>query len=535
MGYANVEFLGEEYQISDAVNEFLKYDQLLSPITKKSLDMLSSDISHDCGLRWDAYKIEGHVRDTAGRYIGLVKSGADLLVKKLVSMGIYDVTTADILKDSTAIDEIAQLQNTVFSSLLSQGQKIMELKNAGRMYAYNSAASKITGSGVRIFTSSFAMLMLHSAVEKSILMSQAKKADQEYENAIKKINSQAGDALDQAYRSIMLGQFYPSIMQILLKYINQVMSSFLVETTIHGKFDFDSVKDYDMQKAIGIVKNIDWSPDKAGILRQAFLTCPFALEVYEACLNYELMDQGTFDTAVYFGMGPVIAEKLELYVKNNQQFFKTIKPIVQILAAYKKKDEKFIWESVYYHALKNVKDQYAAYNEAVANKKALDKYIRSNFGSQTFDLVNKPEEEMKNYVNKRFNSVIREETYNRFVELGILSPESIRLTKSSATSLAEINEEIKTALISAIIDYVKEAKRRLAVYDEAKTAFDEAVKKKQTAIDTLKDDKGKLGFWAFSKKKQLTAEIEQKSQELIAFKDSNEPKDLWRDFERMYS
>lgn len=533
MGYVSVKFLGEEYQVPETINEFLRYDQLLSPIMKKSLSMLSRDIEDDATRRWVGDM--SHVLDTTERYISLVNEGIDLLVKKLVAMDIYDVTAKDLLRDVTAIDEITRARDATLRSILSESQKVLELKNTGRMNAYRYAASNITGSGVRIFTSSFAMLMLHSAVEKSILLSQAKKADQEYENALKKINSQAGDALDRACRSVMLHQFYPSIMQALLKYMNQAMSFFLVEATMHDKFDFDSVKDYNMQKAADIIKNVNWASDKAAALKKAFLTCPFAQEVYEACLDNGLMDQGTFETATYFGMGPVIAEKMELYIKNNSSNVNLIRPIVHILAVYKGKDEKFYWETAYYHIVRDVLENYRKYNEALSDKKKLDKYIRGNISSQMLELVEQSEQKIRILVNKEFTNMIREEEYRNFVDLGILSPESVRPEKSSATSLSEINDEIKGALVAAIMEYIKEAQRRLAIYDEAKSAFDDAVKIKQDEIDALKADKEKLGFWAFSKKRQLDEVMGQKLKELTEFKRDNEPKDLLRSFERMYS
>lgn len=44
MGTVTVKFLGEDYQISEAVREFLEYDQLLTPIYSRIIQSINSDI-----------------------------------------------------------------------------------------------------------------------------------------------------------------------------------------------------------------------------------------------------------------------------------------------------------------------------------------------------------------------------------------------------------------------------------------------------------------------------------------------------------
>ena len=44
MGIVTVKFLGEEYQISEAIRQFLEYDQLLAPIYGRIIQSINSDI-----------------------------------------------------------------------------------------------------------------------------------------------------------------------------------------------------------------------------------------------------------------------------------------------------------------------------------------------------------------------------------------------------------------------------------------------------------------------------------------------------------
>lgn len=84
-----------------------------------------------------------------------------------------------------------------------------------------------------VFTNSFATLLINSVVEKNILLSQAKKADKEYEEAVRNLSARATDALDTVYRQVMIREFYPFVVQKLLEFCDKVMSLFLVELTMH--------------------------------------------------------------------------------------------------------------------------------------------------------------------------------------------------------------------------------------------------------------------------------------------------------------
>lgn len=204
------------------------------------------------------------------------------------------------------------------------------MKRAGMDRAYRYAASRITGSGVQIFTSSFSMLMIHSVVEKGIILSQAKKADKIYEDAVREINRTSQHNIDSMCSEVIIKEFYPALINLMLEFDSKIMSVFLTELATHGKFDFESVEKYDMRKSEEMLKNINRVPDKVAFLKQTFSICPFGLEVYEECLKQGLLDKDTFETAKYFGMGEELAEKMDDYIKSNLKKSDKIKPIISM-------------------------------------------------------------------------------------------------------------------------------------------------------------------------------------------------------------
>lgn len=534
MGYVTVKFLGEEYQVSETINEFLSYDKLLTPIRTKMLNAITMDVKRDARLTWDGTTMTSHIHGTADKYRKMIEDGAELLVKKLLALGVYDVTSNDLLKDISSITDINRLENGTFATLLDEGQRYVDMQNAGIERAYNYAASNITGSGVRVFTSSFSTLIINSVVERSILLSQAKKADKEYEEAVREINARTVFALDKLYREVMVKEFYPSIIQIMLAFDSKIMSVFLAELTTHGKFDFESVEKYNMQKAEEMLKNINQVPDKIGFLKQAFSTCPFSIDVYKECLKQGLFDKATFETAKYFGMGEELAEEMDNYIKTNLKNSEKIKPIISILSVYRGIEELTVWRKMYEGTLGNIEGAYKLFNSAILDKKKLDQFVRENVIHKMSEIIDKPIEEIEKSIDKKMKSLISEKQYVEFVDMGILLPETIRMSNSSSTSLIDINNEIKSALIECIIDYIEEAKNRFAAYSKEKELFDKELQRKKSELGILKSEKEKLGLFAFSKKKELSAKIESKENEISEFTTTKEPKELWDKFERMY-
>lgn len=533
MGYVTVKFLGEEYQVSEAINEFLSYDELLTPVRTKVLNAITTDIKKDSRLSWGETMAD-HVHDTTAKYRQMMIDGAELLVKKLLELGIYDVTANDLLKDVSSIGDINDLEKSTFVTLLEEGNKISDMTRAGIAKAYHYAASNITGSGVRVFTSSFATLMINSVVEKNILLSQAKKADKEYEEAVKNINARAADTFDTVYRQVMIQEFYPSVAQILLEFDSKVMGSFLEGVVTHGKLDFESIEKYSMQRAEEMLKNINHVPDKVGFLKQTFLMCPFSSDLYEECLKQGVLDEETFNTAKYFGMGDELAEKIDLTIKDNLKNAEKIAPLISILASHRGTDEIGIWKKIYEGTLGNIEGTYKTFNTALSDNRKLDKFIRDNINSTMKEVVKKSKEDVIERIDKKMLSLVSEKQYNELVRMGILSPETIRMSKSSATTLSDINNEIRNALVDHIMKYIDEAKRRLDIYNKAMDVYEEELKQKNDELSALQSEKNNLGLFAFSKKKEMTAIIDAKASEISEFKRTHEPKDLWAQFEAMY-
>lgn len=533
MGYVSVQFLGEEYQIPEAINDFLHYDELLTPIRVKIIQRLSQDIRKDALQLTFGDKIPDYFENNANVYKNFMKECADALVNKLFSIGVYDVTANELLDKASSIADIDELKMKTMNDMLAEGRKFVEYKKAGAESAYRSAASKITGSGVMVFSSSISTLMIHSAVERKILLSQARKADKEYEEALALLTQKTMYALDKMVREITVKQYYPALMDILLSFDTKIMSAFLVELTTHEKFDFESVKSYNMSKASAMLENILSVPNKQSLLKQAFLKCPFCEDIYTMCLEQGMLDGGTFETAKYFGFAEELSERIYTYIKDNLNQLDKTAPLVTILAEYQGVDKAEVLKTVYQNTLDKIKETYNEFRTAISDRYMLAGFIKSNVSSQIVNSLDKSRNDIISAIDRKLNQAISQRQYDEFVNMGILSAEEIRLDGSSAVALSVINYEIRSAIVDCIMDYLAEVKQRYDRYNSANEQYRNEIQKLEKELYSMKSEMKQLGLFAFSKKKELSVAISNKEIAIQEYKKQHEPLSLKKEFELM--
>lgn len=532
MGYVKVKFLEEVYQVSEAINEFLRYDSLLVPFLEKITKQVASNLARDSKYR--PSDICYNIWPDTEKYKNILLDSTDFLVKQMLNLGIYDVTANDLLEGINTFSELDQLEIGIKRKIIDEGEKYLDMRKQGIEKSYSYARRHITGSGIGIFTNSFSSLMAYTLTERSIVLSQAKKADKEYQKAVEEISVRVDSGFEQMCKDVIFGEYYPMLVDMLIKFPTEIMSHFMKEVISHNKLDFQSIKQYDLQKASEMLKNIYQVSDKADFLKQTFLVCPFSFDLYEKCLEFNLLDEDTFKTAAYFGMGEALSQKIINLIKCNLKDVKTISPLIKILVSYQNTNEVELWKQIYSKILTNIEDTYKAYNLAISNKKSLDKFIRANIVQQMTDILNKSREDIFDIVISKLKNLIDEEQYVKFVELGIISPDKIRMTGSCKNTLDEINDEISIALVNCIMDYSAEAKKRWECFNQAKKLVDAEIDKKNRELNDLIDKKRNLGFLAFSKKKDLTDKISCKKSEISEYQKTHDTKPLFDEFNNMY-
>ena len=344
--FFNVRFLGETYSVSEDIVTFLNCRDFVSKGLIKLLNEESSLMSKYVRIGGKR-AIEGMADDVTHiqqvmKFI--VKNVCDDLLKR----GIYDVDQNELYERITSIKQVDSMATEVALNALSAVMEVQSENQAMRDYAYNrSAASNITGSGVTIFTNNLASLMVHSAIENSVLKSQAKKADQEYEQALRKISASAVDRFERIHTDVLFNQFLPQLIDIFNKFHDELLSNYLAELTQHNQFEIEVLEKYSENKSSTMLENLKHAENSKKLLIQAFEKCPFNFAVYEKMLELGYFDIDTLMDAKKIFRGSELDNLLEEKIKNNLNDIDKVKDYVRVLAEYKGKDKKEVLASFY--------------------------------------------------------------------------------------------------------------------------------------------------------------------------------------------
>lgn len=454
--------------------------------------------------------------------------------KDLISRGIYDVDEYDLGANITAVKEVENLATAVVLEMYSSVLEIHNENEAYRNSAYRSAASNITGSGVRIYTSSFSALMMHSAVENSILKSQAKKADKEYEDALRRINSRTEDRFDRMFSDALYNKFLPGLPAIYTLFHDELLKVYLLELAQHGHFNIDNIERYSENKSSTMLENMKHATDKRALLIQAYEMCPFNIEVYEKMMELGFFDVETMKDAKKIFKVSELSGLLEEKIKNNLKKPDVIKDYITVLADYKGVNETDILKTFYQSTISRIKNDYHELFLLCADSKRLDKWIMEKINSDMDKVVTTSEEDVRNKVNSWIQRNVEDTEFAELSNMGLMTIEDVRMKDSTMATLEDVKSEYANTMVLRIMDYIKEAKVRKVAYEEAYDKFNAELKKKSDALDSKMAELKQQGMFAFSKKKEIKSEIEQLQRDLDDFR-RTEPTKLKEAYYGMYA
>lgn len=546
VGFVNVKFLGQDYQVSEAINEFRDYDEILTPNREKILSTLSQDVKNS-PYSWSFNdNTPDLVYNNAAKYQQIMEDCATVLVNKLYELGVYDVSSDEMLKQTTGIQELIDLRDVSLQTMLSEGKKYIELKNMGLERAYKSAASQITGSGWMVFSSSITTLMINSFVENSILKSQAKQADKEYQKAVQVISTCTTHALDKMVREVMIKQYYPSLIDILMKFPTSLTAMFLTILSERGKFDFNSIKQYDMDKAETMLNNINRVPDKVEFLKQVFAVCPFCFQLYEICLNEGLLDIDTFSTAKYFGFSDSLIDSVKSYCIKNSDDYSKIKTSVEMYSSFTGKSITEVLNEIYKDKIHIVRKHYNELNKAISNRRSLADWINKCISRNAIDFCKMERGKIKQLFINSINRIgIPYNTVDILLEKGLICTSSLSQNRIDATSIKEVNEYYYSNIETALFNYLDELKDHVdcclseasikkADYEAKEKAYLDKINEYRNREKSLQQERDKLGLFAFSKKKELNSKISACVSERESFEKSENPYQIKDEIDRLY-
>ena len=328
-------FLGEEYTVHSELREFVGYLNDFDEIRNEVMSLLTSQ------MKLQKYT-GGADEDFVYFKTPLTKIGQKVIAM-LSQKSIFDVTLDDVVYQNPGYIQLHTVCQETIQGMANILLNAMQDWKAGYENAYSSAASNITGSGVSIWTNSLSSALIYSAMEASTLKKQANKADKEYSMAMTLLSKRIDDSQKQQERNLLVNKYYPCAAEALNRFVSELMEYYIAKLEQHGIFAYSRIKQYNLQRSTGILDNLDLVADKKGILKQAFICCPYNPDIYKAALDNGLADLQTFETAKYFMQDGILLESVEEYCQQNYENRDKIAEVVKILALFKGADESQAW------------------------------------------------------------------------------------------------------------------------------------------------------------------------------------------------
>lgn len=225
---------------------------------------------------------------------------ADLVVKKMILHGVYDVTVDDLIgeepakytwkccMDATTNAGIKLFYKSLCDVLLARTDALLEQATSllsQATQAEQRRSSEITGTGLGIISNDIIGFGVWAAMENRELKRQAAKADAEFQKTMDRV-IENGEAEYEKKVAEGKSAWIENVRNSVNLFILSLYDEYINVLIAKGKFSEDALNYIDMKKATSILQNLNKAADKQGLVEAAFLSCPFCAEVYVAALPF---------------------------------------------------------------------------------------------------------------------------------------------------------------------------------------------------------------------------------------------------------
>lgn len=299
MSEINVVFLGEQYSFPA---DLLEYLDILS-LTESVQESLHRALDQQVGAS------SSGLIGTEDMHEALTEQ-ASIFVGKLCEKGIFSKTIAEYAFSvegyklfNQANEAHLEAQRRIFIQKIDTFMQDMET-------AERNAVANITGTGVRVISSSFATLAAHAAYEYSVLKNQAKTAEAQYSEEIARMRRARESAAQKQEADYLYSTYLPNAYSALTVLAFGMMDRYISDLMEAGLFNQEALKYVDIRRSVNLLQNLKLSSNKKAVLKSAFVACPYNVQVYLETVELGLLDYDSFQVAQTLKQGEKILDSL---------------------------------------------------------------------------------------------------------------------------------------------------------------------------------------------------------------------------------
>ena len=502
----NVTFLGESYSFPGELAQYVTYCNEFEKISDRLMNKLLVTMKKKPMAEGDNSYTDMHEKFE----VDLQNEGKKFITT-LSKIGVYDVTESDVIYENKGYKQYIQVRDKMQEGtrkiMLSSLNSWMEQQDS----IYSSAASNIRGYG--LISNSFLAHATFSAMEYSTLKRQAKEADRQYQQAIGELNRSTLSREEQQYIQFYATEIYPEIAEAFNTFVTELMAIYLLKLQEKGIFDSDKLSDYSLNKSAEILKNIKLVDDKKAVLVEAYKNCPFNPDIYADVMTYGLFDIDTMKGAKEFHQETMLVGIIEKKIKSNLNNLEKAKDYIEVLAYYQGKSETDILKKFFESTISKIKNDYHEIFLLCIDSRRLSTWIKDHINKDRDKIASTSEDSVRDKVSTWIKNTVDDKQYEKLSVMGLISIDDIKYKDSTKTTLAEIQTEYADKMVALILDYIKELGEKKIAYEEAYDKYNAGLKKHMDAIAAKNDELKQQGLFAFSKKKELKAELDRLNNE----------------------
>ena len=505
-----VMFLGKEYTFPIEIRDIALHLEFFKQIQEQTRKILLSQM--------EQRKYSGTSDEDFRYFHNSLTSIGEKVIQNISKYGIYDITLNELVYENPGFSQLKQVCGDTIHGMIQILQNNINNFQYGYDKALIDANSKITGSGVAVWTNSIASAFLYSVMEANAVSKQSKIAEEEFSKAINRISQNVNDAIEQQKLDLLVNVYYPGVKTSLDLLIKEMMNAYFKKFDEHGLIDFSNVTQYNPKHSSDILRNIDITDNVIDVLKVAFESCPYNYEVYLKALYNNMLDIETFNTSKYFLQDTYLIDEINTYIEKNKYDYCMVCDFIRAIAPYKNQDEKSVFTDVYNEEIKNCNDIYKKVNNALVDKNCLIIWIKEHIAKDAVELYEIDAESIKQKIMCSINK------YN-LSEDWLLSAEKFGLIEKSenesfsfdkcAENLFSVIKSYKTSIEAQAQNCKDMAARFEKELDEKISRYEKEYNLKSNAIKEIKE-KLKSPFYIihFIERNKLNSTLEKYYDEL---------------------
>lgn len=335
MSVINVIFLGKSYSMPKDVLCYKECLDLFSDFRSQLIALADIDKSQRTFLPLEnSFKI----------HLDII---AKQIIISLSNKGIYNITLDELSANSHSYALMQKIHSeTELLIKRIEESASQDFENISQ-HIYCAKTSQIPETRISLWTNKISSALLYSFLETRRVTKQGHSALNEYIASVDYAREQIDNQKEVLINRVLSDVYFPKLYRALDLFIAECFNRYIALFDNAGLLSISNVASIDIARSSSLLKNADFVPDIHSLLSEAFVACPFNIEIYRFLIKNEIWDFQTFMTAKALKSDAKLCDDIRKYCDTHKDNILKIHIPIKILSSYTDKSSEDIIKSLY--------------------------------------------------------------------------------------------------------------------------------------------------------------------------------------------